>query len=120
MDDRYRPARDDALLPRLDAFARLHPTIDLRISTNNNRVDLAGEALDYAIRFGDGAWHGTHAEPIFAAPMERGRPPRRRWSRGKFCVPHFALMRAEPPLCCVKRAETVSHFEPTPHIRWEG
>jgi LysR family transcriptional regulator of beta-lactamase len=57
------------LLPRLDAFARAFPSIDLRISTNNNRVDLAGEALDYAIRFGDGAWHGTHAEPLLAAPM---------------------------------------------------
>lgn len=57
------------LLPRLDAFARAHPGIDLRISTNNNRVDLAGEALDYAIRFGDGAWHGTHAVPLLAAPM---------------------------------------------------
>ncbi|WP_428627079.1 LysR substrate-binding domain-containing protein [Sphingopyxis sp.] len=57
------------LLPRLDAFARAHPAIDLRISTNNNRADLAGEALDYAIRFGDGAWHGTHAEPLFAAPL---------------------------------------------------
>ena len=57
------------LLPRLDAFARAHPTIDLRIATNNNRVDLAGEALDYAIRFGDGAWHGTHAEPLLAAPL---------------------------------------------------
>ena len=57
------------LLDRLDDFARAHPGIDLRISTNNNRVDLAGEALDYAIRFGDGAWHGTHAEPLIAAPM---------------------------------------------------
>lgn len=57
------------LLPRLDTFARAHPSIDLRISTNNNRVDLAGEALDFAIRFGDGAWHGTHAEPLLAAPM---------------------------------------------------
>ncbi|WP_447758880.1 LysR family transcriptional regulator [Sphingopyxis fribergensis] len=57
------------LLPRLDGFARAFPAIDLRISTNNNRVDLAGEALDYALRFGDGAWHGTHAEPLLAAPM---------------------------------------------------
>jgi len=57
------------LLPRLDAFARAHPGIDLRISTNNNRVDLAGEALDFAIRFGDGAWHGTHADPLLAAPL---------------------------------------------------
>lgn len=57
------------LLPRLEAFARAYPWIDLRISTNNNRVDLAGEALDFAIRFGDGAWHGTHAEPLLAATM---------------------------------------------------
>jgi LysR family transcriptional regulator of beta-lactamase len=57
------------LLPRLDAFARAHPSIDLRISTNNNRVDLVAEALDFAIRFGNGAWHGTHAEPLLAAPM---------------------------------------------------
>ncbi|CAL1692112.1 HTH-type transcriptional activator AmpR [Brevundimonas subvibrioides] len=57
------------LLPRLDAFARAHPSIDLRISTNNNRVDLAAEALDYAIRFGHGAWHGTQAEPLLATPM---------------------------------------------------
>ncbi|MDP3405475.1 MAG: LysR family transcriptional regulator [Brevundimonas sp.] len=57
------------LLPRLDAFARAHPAIDLRLSTNNNRVDLAAEALDFAIRFGHGAWHGTEAEPLMAAPM---------------------------------------------------
>ncbi|WP_033074664.1 LysR family transcriptional regulator [Sphingopyxis sp. MWB1] len=57
------------LLPRLGDFARAHPMVDLRLSTNNNRVDMAGEALDYAIRFGDGAWHGTHAEPLMEAPM---------------------------------------------------
>lgn len=57
------------LLPRLDDFARAHPHIDLKLSTNNNRVDLAGEALDYAIRFGDGAWHATWAEPLVDAPM---------------------------------------------------
>lgn len=57
------------LLPRLEAFNRAHPHIDLRVMTNNNRVDLAGEGLDLAIRYGDGAWHGTHAEPIMAAPL---------------------------------------------------
>jgi LysR family transcriptional regulator of beta-lactamase len=57
------------LLPRLQEFLDLHPEIDLRLFTNNNRVDLAGEGLDLAIRFGDGAWHGTHAEPILAAPL---------------------------------------------------
>ena len=57
------------LLPRLDRFRAAHPQIDLRLSTNNNRVDLAEEGLDLAIRFGDGAWHGTHAETIMAAPV---------------------------------------------------
>lgn len=66
------------LLARLDDFAATHPHIDLRVSINNNRVDLAGEGLDYAIRFGDGAWHGTHAERLMAAPLTRFA---RRWSQ---------------------------------------
>jgi LysR family transcriptional regulator of beta-lactamase len=53
------------LLPRLQKFGTAHPQIDLRIFANNNRVDLAGEGLDYAIRFGDGAWHGTDAIKLF-------------------------------------------------------
>jgi LysR family transcriptional regulator, regulator of gene expression of beta-lactamase len=57
------------LLPRLPAFAAAHPFVDVRLRTNNNRVDLAGEGLDYAIRFGDGAWHGTEAVPLIRAPL---------------------------------------------------
>jgi LysR family transcriptional regulator of beta-lactamase len=57
------------LLPRLREFEAIHPFVDLRIMTNNNRVDLAGEGLDFAIRYGDGAWHGTDAVPILEASM---------------------------------------------------
>ena len=57
------------LMGRLDRFAAACPQIDLRVMTNNNRVDLAGEGLDLAIRFGDGSWHGTHALPIMPAPL---------------------------------------------------
>ncbi|MCW5300060.1 LysR family transcriptional regulator [Herbaspirillum lusitanum] len=57
------------LMPRLREFQQTYPFVDLRLLTNNNRVDLAGEGLDYAIRFGDGAWHGTDAERLFAAPL---------------------------------------------------
>jgi LysR family transcriptional regulator of beta-lactamase len=57
------------LVPRLSEFEALHPDVDLRIMTNNNRVDLAGEGLDPAIRYGDGAWHGTDAIPILDAPL---------------------------------------------------
>jgi LysR family transcriptional regulator of beta-lactamase len=55
------------LLPRLGGFYEAHPFVDLRLSTNNNRVDIAAEGLDYAIRFGDGAWHGTEARLLFEA-----------------------------------------------------
>ena len=57
------------LLPRLADFEHAHPAIDLRILANNNRVDLAGEGLDLAIRYGDGAWHGVEASEICAAPL---------------------------------------------------
>ncbi|HEX5184049.1 MAG TPA: LysR family transcriptional regulator [Allosphingosinicella sp.] len=57
------------LLPRLERFNAAYPGIDLRLFTNNNRVDLAGEGLDCAIRFGDGAWHGTEAVPILNAAL---------------------------------------------------
>jgi LysR family transcriptional regulator of beta-lactamase len=57
------------LLPRLPAFRQRHPYIELRLSTNNNRVDLAAEGLDLAIRFGNGAWHGTDAARLFDAPL---------------------------------------------------
>ena len=63
------------LLPRLADFAQAHPFVDVRVRTNNNRVDLAGEGLDYAIRFGDGAWHGTEAEPLMRAPLSPMAPP---------------------------------------------
>jgi LysR family transcriptional regulator of beta-lactamase len=57
------------LLPRLRDFQEQHPFIDLRLSTNNNRVDIAAEGLDYAIRFGTGAWHGVDALRILEAPL---------------------------------------------------
>lgn len=57
------------LIPRLRDFQQRHPFVDFRLFTNNNRVDIAGEGLDYAIRFGDGAWHGTEAQALLAAPL---------------------------------------------------
>jgi len=57
------------LMERLSDFEARHPAIDLRLLTNNNKVDLAGDSLDCAIKFGDGAWHGVHAEEIMAAPL---------------------------------------------------
>lgn len=57
------------LMARAERFRAAHPDIDLRLLTHNNKPDLAGESLDYAIRFGDGAWHGVEAERLLDAPL---------------------------------------------------
>jgi LysR family transcriptional regulator of beta-lactamase len=72
------------LLPRLADFQAKHPFIDLRLSTNNNRVDVAAEGLDYAIRFGAGAWHGIEAVRLIEAPLS------------VLCVPQIARQLQAP------------------------
>ena len=72
------------LLPRLPDFQKKHPFVDVRLSTNNNRVDLAAEGLDCAIRFGNGAWHSIEAVPLFEAPLSA------------LCIPEIAETLREP------------------------
>ena len=57
------------LLDRLPDFHAQHPSIEVRMLTNNNVVDLWTESLDFAIRFGDGAWHGIAAKRLIPARM---------------------------------------------------
>ncbi len=57
------------LLPRLAAFQRDHPFVDLRLLTHNNKVDLAGEGLNGAIRYGHGSWDGCDADALLDAPL---------------------------------------------------
>lgn len=57
------------LMPRLKSFREAHPFVELRLLTNNNLVDLAGEGLDFAIRFGDGKWPATQNTRLLDAPL---------------------------------------------------
>ncbi len=57
------------LMPRLSSFKEQHPFVDLRLKTNNNRSDILLDGLDFFIRFGDGAWHGTEAIHLMDAPL---------------------------------------------------
>ena len=57
------------LMPRIGMFRAAHPEIDLRISTNNNRVEILREGLDMAIRFGTGGWTGHETIPLCEAPL---------------------------------------------------
>ena len=53
------------LLPRLAAFRRQRPDIELSIETSAGLVDLAAREFDAAIRFGEGRWPGLVANPLF-------------------------------------------------------
>ncbi len=104
------------LLDRLPDFARSHPEIDLRLLTNNNRVDQAGDGLDLAIRFGDGAWHGMDAYPLLAAPLTPlCAPP----VAARLCRPHD--LAAETLLRSYRRDEWLAWFAvagvPAPAVR---
>lgn len=72
------------LLERLADFRTRQPRIELRLQTHNNKIDLATEGLDYAIRFGDGAWRSCEAEPLLAAPLS------------VLCTPALAASLREP------------------------
>ncbi|MBB5204738.1 LysR family transcriptional regulator of beta-lactamase [Inhella inkyongensis] len=57
------------LLERLGRFEALHPRIELRLQTHNNRMDPTSEALDATIRFGDGLWRSQAAVKLLDAPL---------------------------------------------------
>lgn len=50
------------LAPRLEAFAKAHPKIDLRVSASRHLVSFEAEGVDLAIRYGPGDWPGLTAE----------------------------------------------------------
>jgi len=53
------------LVPRMIRFQRLHPDLDLRVSTNTRAVDLRKENIDLGIRYGRGVWPGLHTVRLF-------------------------------------------------------
>jgi LysR family transcriptional regulator of beta-lactamase len=93
-----------ALLERLPAFRAAHPLTDLRLLTNNNKVDLVAEGLDYAIRFGDGAWQGAEAELILRAPLS------------PLCTPTIAKRLREPS--DLLRVPLLRSFRPQDWVTW--
>lgn len=93
-----------ALLERLPAFRAAYPLVDLRLLTNNNKVDVVAEGLDYAIRFGDGAWHGCEAELISSAPMS------------PLCAPQLAGQLREP--ADLIRLPLLRSYRPQDWLAW--
>ena len=53
------------LLPRLAAFKRARPDLDVEIESSTTLVDLTDDHFDAAIRFGHGRWPGLAADKLF-------------------------------------------------------
>lgn len=79
------------LVPRLHRFHALHPDIDLRLSSENQKHDLIQDAsIDVVLRYGKGNYSGLHAEKLWdqtyvfpvcsPATRDRAQPPLRELS----------------------------------------
>ncbi len=55
------------LMPRLGAYWSAHPEVPLSLHPDKRVIDLRREAIDLAIRFGNGKWPGLDAEFLTAA-----------------------------------------------------
>lgn len=72
------------LAPRLEAFQRDNPDVEMRISTTVQLVDLDRGEVDFVIRYGRGIWPGVTTELLF--PM----------SLSVVCVPGLMEARSRP------------------------
>ena len=53
------------LVRRLDRFREQHPGIEIRLDATARVVDFAREAVDVAIRYGDGSYPGLRSDVLF-------------------------------------------------------
>lgn len=54
------------LSPRLDAFRRLYPDVDLSLTLGNDPVDFRRQPIDIAITYGKGDWKGVVADRLLS------------------------------------------------------
>ena len=57
------------LSPRLGTFLNTHPDITVRLQHSVNDPDFAVEAVDLAVRWGNGRWPHSPSEPLIEMPM---------------------------------------------------
>ncbi len=84
------------LLPRLGQLQQLHPGIDVRISANNQLVDLRNEGIDLAIRYADASRVPPGSSRLFgetlgpvASPSLRLKPIRSRAALARLTLLEF-------------------------------
>lgn len=53
------------LMPKLAGFLGAHPDVDFKLHATTDLIDLEADEVDFAIRYGDGAWPGLVSEELF-------------------------------------------------------
>lgn len=74
------------LAPRIGRFMAQHPTLQLRISGEDRRVDLDRDGVDVALRYGEGGWDDVYSERLLSC------------TAFPVCHPALALRFPEPEL----------------------
>ncbi len=57
------------LVPRLGRFRKIHPDIDVRITTSDHSVDFDRENVDVAIRYGPGDWENLYVKRLMTEEL---------------------------------------------------
>ncbi|MBT6204093.1 MAG: LysR family transcriptional regulator [Rhodospirillaceae bacterium] len=53
------------LTPRLPGFRERHPDIEIRLRASDALLDMRGDRIDLALRYGDGRWQGVDSMELF-------------------------------------------------------
>jgi DNA-binding transcriptional LysR family regulator len=81
------------LIPRLGAFEREHPDIELQLVTTTRVLDLQRDQIDLALRHGEGAWPGVKSTFLLAETVV------------PVCAPGYLTWQPEEdPLAALRRA----------------
>ena len=86
------------LIPRLAAFQRRHPEIDIHVSASHALAEFGAGGVDLAVRFGRGGWPGVVAEKLFdeeVFPVASPRLVAKRWPLKPRELDRFPLLRSE-------------------------
>lgn len=96
------------LIPRLGAFEREHPDIELQLVTTTRVLDLQRDQIDLALRHGEGAWPGVKSTFLLSETVV------------PVCAPgYFTWQPEEDPLAALRRARLlVSARSPDEWEEW--
>ncbi|MDZ5111281.1 LysR substrate-binding domain-containing protein [Pseudomonas putida] len=69
------------LVPRLERFQKLHPSLDVQLDTDARSVDFNIERVDLGVRYGGGQWPGLASEKLMGETLF------------PVCAPDYPLLR---------------------------